>query len=146
MEVTNGEYKRVEKTKFEVETYLARLKYALMQEDTIINFQEVRRVDSERDPCYTNSYTVAELFPDESPKEVLRRELKQLTVKEYIETVKDTWYLNLSDFWVFGKKYNSKDVYIKFRVEIVGRNHVFVMSFHFSTTPFVGGEFPFADS
>lgn len=145
MEAANGEYK-IEKTKFEVETYLAKLKYALAQKDTVINFQEERQIDKERDPKYTNTYTMAKLFPDESPKEVLRRELEKLTVEEYIETVKDRNFPNLSDFWVFGKKYNSEDVYIKFRVEIVGRNHLFVMSFHFSTIPFVEVVFPFANS
>lgn len=139
-------YKKIEKTKFEIETYLARLKYALNQKDTMISFQESRRVDKERDPKYTNTYTMAELFPDESPKEVLSRELQQLSVDEYIETVKDTRYPKLSDFWVFGKIYDSKEVYIKFRVEIVGRNHVFVMSFHFSTIPFEKDMFPFANS
>lgn len=90
MKVINGKYKKIEKTKFEVETYLAKLKYTLVQ--------------------------------------------------------KDITYPNLSDFWVFGKQYNSKDVYIKIRVEIVGRNYIFVMSFHFSTIPFEKVVFPFANS
>lgn len=146
MKLPNGNYKKIEKTKLEVEAYLAKLKYALMKEDTLIDFQENRRVDRERDPKYTNAYTMAKLFPDESPKEVLRRELQKLTVNEYIETVKDIRYPKLSYFWVFGKQYNSKDVYIKFRVEIVGRNHIFVMSFHFSTKPFEEVVFPFSNS
>lgn len=55
-------------------------------------------------------------------------------------------FLYRSAFWVFGKRYNTKEVYIKFRVEIVGRNNIFVMSFHFSTIPFEEVVFPFENS
>jgi len=145
MKITNGEYNKVPKTRVEVETYLSKLKYALSQESTIINFQEDRYVDRGREKEYTNTYTVAQLFPDESPKDAMKRELGNLKVYEYMETVKDLRYPKRSEWWVFGKQYNSKDTYIKFRVEIVQRNHIFVMSFHFSTIPFSEASFPFAD-
>ena len=52
------------------------------------DFQEERYVDIYREKEYTMFYTVAELFPDESPKEAIKRELANLKLHEYIETVK----------------------------------------------------------
>lgn len=144
MEKRREEDIKVVKTKEEVEDFLDRLKYALNLDSTIITLQEVRHIDSKKSLEHTNKYTLAQLFPDESPKDALRRELKTLKYTEYIETVKDTRYPKLSDFWVFGKTYNSKDVYIKIRVEIVPRNYIFVMSFHFSIYPFTEDDFPYA--
>lgn len=144
MEERRGEDIKKIKTKEEVEDFLERLRFVLNQESTIITLQEIRYVDSKRTLEYTNRYALAKLFPNESPKDALRRELKTLRCIDYIETVKDTRYPKLSDFWVFGKKYNGNDVYIKIRVEIVPRNYVFVMSFHFSTYPFAQGDFPYA--
>ena len=144
MKKANGADKKTTKPEAEVTTYLEKLKYALDQDNTMITIQEVRQVDSERPLEYTNKYTFAQLFPDESPKEAVRRELRTLKANEYMETVKDLRHPKLSEFWVFGRQYNDKDVYIKIRVEIVQRNSVFVMSFHFSTTKFVHNDFPYA--
>lgn len=81
------ETSRIE-SELEVRSYLQNLKYAL-EHDAQIVFQEVRQVDQQREMCYTNTYTVAKLFPDENPVDALRRELRTLTVKEYMRTVKD---------------------------------------------------------
>lgn len=132
----------------EVSTYLARLKYALNNGATI-NFQQFRKVDDERDERYTNDYTMNELFPDENPKEVLRRELLTLTVADYLRTVKDRRFPKRSDMREFGKVYNGMDeVYIKIRVELFdksgyGQHTTFVMSFHFAEKPFSEETFPY---
>lgn len=139
----NGENKKTIKSKEDVEAYLDKLKYALEQEDTKITLQEDRWVDNERFIEHTNKYTIRKLFPDESPTEAIKRELGTLQVSEYIHTVKDLRYPNLSDFWVFAKRYNEEDVYIKIRVEIVQQNYIFVMSFHFSTKTLVKEDFPY---
>ena len=76
-------------TEFEVKSYIQNLKYAL-EHGAIINFQERRRVDEERDEKYTNQYTVRTLFPDENPLDILKRELLTLTPEDYMRTVKDT--------------------------------------------------------
>ena len=144
MKEASGEDKKTTKPEEEVTTYLEKLKYALDQDNTIITIQEVRQVDSERPLENTNKYTLAQLFPDESPKEAVRRELRTLKANEYMETVKDLRHPKLSGFWVFGRQYNDRDVYIKIRVEIVQRNSIFVMSFHFSTRKFVDNDFPYA--
>lgn len=78
--MTDGK-SRIE-SELEVRSYLQNLKYAL-DHDAQITFQEVRQVDQKR------AYTIAKLFPNENPADALRRELKTLTVKEYMRTVKD---------------------------------------------------------
>lgn len=145
MNESKVKFNKVPKTREDVAAYLSKLRYALQDESTLIHFQEERCVDQNRQKEYTNVYTVAELFPDESPKEAMRRELANLKVQDYIETVKDIRYPNRSELWVFGKRYMGKDVYIKFRVEIIQRNYIFILFFHFSTIPFSEVHFPFAN-
>ena len=88
-------------------------------------------------------------FPDEDPREVLKRELQTLTVRECIRTVKDLRFPNRSEMREFGKVYKgAKEVYIKIRVELLpvysmNQNVVFVMSFHFAERPFNQEYFPY---
>lgn len=144
------EQKRIE-TKSEVEAYISKLKYAL-DNGAKISFQIERIVDDNRNIVNTNRYTVAALFPNESPEIALRRELMSLSVEEYQCTVKDKRFPNRSDMRVFGRTYqasgNSKEVYIKIRVELIdlsnfGNESVFVMSFHFAEIPFRDVDFPY---
>ncbi len=143
-----NEKKRIE-SKLEVQTYLDRLKYAIGSGSVTINFQKERQVDKNRDKKYTNRYTISKLFPDEDEVGVLKRELTNLAVEEYIETVKDLRFLKKSEVRVFGKRYSDEDVYIKIRVELFsithasGNNFIFVMSFHFSERDFNESDFPY---
>lgn len=142
------EKKRIE-PEAEVEAYIAKLRYALSN-GAKINFQEVRRIDEDRDIKHTNKYTMATLFPKENPVSVLRRELMSLTVQDYMHSVKDIRYPKRSEMRVFGKTYNStEEVYIKIRVELLdptgmGGNTTFVMSFHFAEKAFKEEDFPYA--
>lgn len=133
-------------TEIEVRAYIQDLKYAL-DNGAKINFQAKRFVDKERDEYFTNEYTVGVLFPNENPLEALRRELKQLTVSDYIRTVKDLRFPKRSEMREFGKVYHDKnDVYIKIRVELLGNygnTTTFVMSFHFAEIPFKSTMFPY---
>lgn len=131
----------------EVETYLARLRYAL-DTGAKISFQEKRLVDENRPLEYTNKFTVADLFPNENPIEMLKRELRTLSVQNYLRTVKDLNFKNRSEMREFGKIYPvDKEVYIKIRVEIFGGNPtpLFVMSFHYAMKPFSQEVFPYKD-
>ena len=91
--------------------------------------------DQARPVQYTNKFTVADLFPDENPVSALKRELRTLTVEEYIQTVQDLHFPNRSEMREFGKVYAGKgDVYIKIRVELLsayGGHTAFIMSFHY---------------
>ncbi|MGI6225833.1 MAG: hypothetical protein ACOYJ1_06220 [Peptococcales bacterium] len=79
-----------------------------------------------------------------------------MTVKDYIETVKDTRFPKRSEMRVFGKKYLEDDVYIKIRVELISIEHasvsiehasgdsfILVMSFHYSEWDFQESDFPY---
>ncbi len=140
--------KRIEE-KLDVLTYISRLKYALEHGCAQITFQEDRRVDEEKDEMYTNRYTMAELFPDQDPVAVLKNELTLIKVEEYVETVKDLRFRKRSEMRIFGRYYNTNEVYIKIRVELMkassaGVNDtVFVMSYHNSTIPFKNVTFPY---
>lgn len=133
-------------SELDVQAYLQNLRYAL-EHGATISFQIDRVVDQKRDEKHTNRYTVATLFPNENPADALRRELKTLTVAEYMKTVKDSKYPKRSEMREFGKVYNgTEDVYIKVRVELLskyGDHTAFVMSFHFAETPFDPSMFPY---
>src|SRR5690554_5573238 len=96
--------KRIE-SKIEVQTYLDRLKYAIESGSANLLFQKNRKVDRQRDSKYTNRYTISKLFPSEDETEVLKRELLNLKLDEYIKTVEDIRFPNKSEMRVFGKKY-----------------------------------------
>ena len=133
----------------EVRAYIQNLKYAI-ENGATINFQIKRRVDENRDEKYTNLYTVNTLFPDDDPAEALRRELRTLSVQDYMRTVKDLRFPRRSEMREFGKVYNGKgDVYIKIRVEFLdayGNATAFVMSFHFAEKAFSNDMFPYKNS
>ncbi len=133
-------------TETEVRAYLQNLRYAL-EHNAKIMFQVDRQVDQLRDQQYTNKFTVADLFPDEDPVDALKKELKLLTVEEYMRTVKDLRFPKKSEMREFGRVYDGKgDVYIKIRVELLseyGNHTTFVMSFHYAETPFTPEMFPY---
>ena len=140
--ITNGnEAKRIE-TGSEADTYLEQVKYSLTNSKAKLQFQKERQTDTQRDERFTNRYTVGDLFPDEDPVDALKRELLTLRAENYIETVKDTRFPRKSEMRVFGKRYGA-DVYIKFRVDMINGNIVFVMSFHYAVYPFSESDFPY---
>ena len=133
-------------SRLEVTSYLQDLKYVL-DHGAKLTFQEDRKVDENREERFTNRFTVADLFPNEDPVTALKRELKTLTVEEYMRTVKDLRFKNRSEMREFGKVYNGHgDVYIKIRVELLsayGNHTAFVMSFHYAEIPFADDMFPY---
>ncbi len=133
-------------SKLEIQSYIQNLNYALIH-GAAITFQAERQVDCSRDLRYTNRFTVANLFMNENPVDVLKRELQKLTVEEYMRTVKDLRFPKRSEMREFGKVYHEKDdVYIKIRVELLaacGKHTVFVMSFHYAVIPFTKDMFPY---
>lgn len=147
MSTHNNEFKRIE-SRLEVDTYLERLNYSLSNSQATLQFQKERIVDSQRNERFTNRFTVNDLFPREEPVNALKRELLNIKVEDYIETVKDIKFVKRSEMRVFGKRYNA-DVYIKIRVELMKSsmagvdNVVFVMSFHYAERPFTDSDFPY---
>lgn len=135
-------------SKTEIEAYLARMRYAL-DNGAKIHIQMARRVDEHREYRYTNEHTIEELFPKEKPEDAIKRELKLLTVGNYMRTIKDVRFPNRSEMREFGKVYNgTDDVYIKIRVELLnmgvnGMHTIFLMSFHYAMIPFKQEMFPY---
>lgn len=133
-------------SEIEVKSYIQNLNYAL-EHGAQVQFQAYRGVDRRRQEQYTNEYTMRKLFPNERPEDALMRELKTLTVENYMRTVKDLRFPKRSEMREFGKVYNgTEDVYIKIRVEILGVNGettTFVMSFHFAERSFELNMFPY---
>lgn len=133
---------------WEIRSYLQNLRHAL-DHGARITFQEERVVDRNRPLQFTNRFTVADLFPEEDPVDALRRELKTLTVQEYLRTVRDLRFPKRSEMREFGKVYRgTAEVYIKIRVELLGLdgNHTtFVMSFHYAQIPFSQEMFPYRE-
>lgn len=126
---------------------MAKLNYALGHKSTDVNLIPDREVDLNRDKRCSNEYTINLLFPDEDVPKLLKRELATLTEAEYIETLKDNLFPGRSDLRVFGKIYEGHHVYIKIRVDLVGkmvyRNHILVLSFHHAVYPFQETDFPY---
>lgn len=141
------EKSRIE-SKFEVEDYLDRLKYALNDNQVEFTFMRNRKVDELRDERFSNGFTVNDLFPDEDPYIALKSELLGLQVENYKETVKDLNFPERPEMRVFGKNYGD-DVYIKIRVELMKSgvagvsNAILLMSFHYSEYKFTDNDFPY---
>ncbi len=133
-------------SELEVKSYIQNLKYAL-DNGAKIEFQVRRYVDEKKDEKYTNQYTINTLFPNENPANALKRELKKLSVEDYMRTVRDLRFPQRSEMREFGKVYNgNEDVYIKIRVEVLGKYGeatTFVMSFHFAEKAFTQDMFPY---
>lgn len=134
--------KRIASTE-EVSTLLAQVKYAHDNHCSIF-IQEEKHSESNYPPELTTQFTIADLFPDEPPSEVLMREIGKLTIDEYMHTVKDTVCPKKPEFHVFAKKY-GKYVYIKFRVHLLSESgmYMFVMSFHYSIIKIEDKDFPY---
>jgi hypothetical protein len=133
-------------SELEVKAYLQNMNYAL-ENGAKIEFQAKRVVDDKRNIKFTNQYTVNKLFPNENPADALKRELKTLTVEDYMRTVQDIRFPKRSEMREFGKIYDgTEEVYIKIRVELIGlygNTTTFVMSFHFAEKPFIDEMFPY---
>ena len=58
--------------------------------------------------------------------------LKKLKISEYIETLTDVKNVYSPQFWVFIKKINLKQVYIKVKIRSIQNRKIFCISFHFA--------------
>lgn len=136
-------------TKEDVIFFIGKIRYVIESGDVKVNIIKKRRVDEERNPKFTNSYTLAKLFPNKDYVESIKDELLLLTIENYIETVKDVRFSNKTEMRVFGQVFKTEDVYIKMRVELVnveqaaGGKYIMIMSFHFSERKFKKEDFPF---
>lgn len=124
----------------EVSAFLASLKRTLCSEEFDIDkdFMMVRKKKEPGKEQYSTIYTLADLDYDVS--DVIER-LKELTIKEYSETLMDIDDVNPPLLFVFGKDINGKQVYIKLKLKGEQARHVLCVSFHYAERNMT---FPFA--
>lgn len=87
---------------------------------------------------YSTPYTLVDLDYDESD---IIEHLKELTTKEYSETLLDKDDVNPPLLFVFGKDINGKQIYIKLKIKENEKNRVLCVSFHYAEEKM---KFPYA--
>lgn len=114
----------------EVITFLDELNKLLEREDFDAGRQFMlitkKKPDEEE---YSTPYTLLDL--DYSMEDVLER-IRELTVEEYSETKIDRDNLDPPQLYVFGKKINSRLIYIKLKVRGDPGRIVLCVSFHYA--------------
>jgi len=122
------------KSREEVGVFLKKSKEILSDEDHDLDILQKKKGEFYTDPYITKNTMMDLDYEDEDIKE----ELKNLTVKDYIETVPDIGKKKSSPipFWVFGKKIQERDVYIKYKIRSESSKKIFCISFHYAREPF----------
>lgn len=120
----------VRSTGKEVSAFLCELRAILNDEKFNIdtNFKLIKS-KKEGKKTFSTPYTLIDLEYDTS--DVVDR-LKELTVKEYSETLIDKDDLNPPLLFIFGKSINGKQVYIKLKIKNDKARHVLCVSFHYA--------------
>lgn len=132
----------------EVLAFLAKLKHMLENQRTIIKLENNRKSDQYKKIEFTNRFTFSDLFPNENPVEVLRRELNLLSICEYMHTAVDVINPKAPNYYVFAKKI-GKYVYIKIKIVVFNGSTpgqpdtALVMSFHYAEYMIDDKSFPY---
>lgn len=131
---TNGVVKiklAIQSGRKDVEIFLNGLKEILTKEDFNIETDLmviVNRKSGEKE-CFSTAYTLVDLEYDSYD---IVDELKQLTVKNYSETLLDRDNPNPPLLYVFGKVINNTQVYIKLKIKGDNNKYVLCVSFHYA--------------
>lgn len=115
----------------EVVEFLNQLKNILESEEFNINsdITIIKSKKSSEKIQYSTPYTLLDLEYDTS--DVVQR-LKELTAREYSETLVDKDDVNPPLLFVFGKDINGQEVYIKLKIKGTQTRHVLCVSFHYA--------------
>lgn len=119
-------------SKEQVENFLLELKHII--NDKRFNINEdfdilLKKKNETDDDAYTTKNTLIQLNYD---KNDIIRNLKELKISEYIETLTDVKNVYSPQFWVFIKRVNLKQVYIKVKIRSIQNRKIFCISFHFA--------------
>lgn len=87
---------------------------------------------------YSTPYTLLDLDYDNSD---VAECLKELTIREYSETLVDKDVIHPPLLFVFGKYINGKQIYIKLKIKGTQIRHILCVSFHYAKEKM---EFPYA--
>ena len=124
----------------EVIEFLQELKNILQSEEFNI-YDDLTIIKARKkggDILYSTPYTLLDLDYDST--DIVER-LKELTIKEYSETLVDKDDLNPPVLFVFGKDINGKQIYIKLKIKEKQKRHVLCVSFHYAKEKML---FPYA--
>ena len=118
-------------SKEQVENFLLELKHII--NDKKFNINEdfdilLKKKNETDDDAYTTKNTLIQLNYD---KNDIIRNLKELKISEYIETLTDVKNVYSPQFWVFIKRINLKQVYIKVKIRSIQnrKNFLYFISF-----------------
>lgn len=129
----------VQSKKREVLAFLKELNEILQLPDFIVTRDltiiKSKKKDKEE---YSTPYTLLDLDYDACD---IAERLKELTIKEYSETLVDTDNVNPPLLFVFGKDINERLIYIKLKIKGEPKQHILCVSFHYAEKPMT---FPFA--
>lgn len=130
----------VQSKKTEVNDFLEELQSILNKAnfdiDTDIILIRVKK--KKEDEQYSTPYTLLDL--DYDTYDVIDR-LKELTIKDYSETLIDRDDINPPLLFVFGKDINNKQVYVKLKIKGDQSRYVLCVSFHYAKEKML---FPYA--
>lgn len=119
-----------------VSTFLAKLKFMLENPCTSIQLDK-KKSDQFKPYEYTNKFTLSNLFPNENPVDAMKRELRLLSLCDYLHTAVDVVNPKSPNYYVFAKKFD-KFVYIKVKIVVFNgsipgqQDTILVMSFHYA--------------
>ena len=121
--------------KEELEKFLLNVK-ATICDSTFNPYAHLKIIPKKKseDPLdrFTTENTMMRLEFDSSD---VANELKTLTYQEYAETCIDDIDKNLPNLFVFYRKIQNEDIYIKFRICDSGKDRVLCLSFHRARWP-----------
>jgi len=127
-------------TKKEVDDFLARLKGILGKADFDIDtdITLILAKKNKEEEAYSTPYTLLDL--DYDITDVVDR-LKELTAEEYSETLIDKDNFDPPLLFVFGKKINNKQIYVKLKIKEEQSSYILCVSFHYAKAKM---SFPYA--
>lgn len=131
---------RIQTKEKEVIEFLNELNNILQSEEFNINsdLTIIKSKKKDGEIQYSTPYTLLELDYDNT--DIVER-LKELTTREYSETLVDKDDLNPPLLFVFGKDINGKQIYIKLKIKGDQKRHVLCVSFHYAKEKML---FPYA--
>lgn len=109
-----------------VKFFLKKLQLLLNDDNCQLDIQWDRRNQSQTDPNSTKNTLVDLNYGIED----VREELLSLKTSDYLENVKDKNRSDSSQYWIFSKVINGRDIYIKTKISSVNKVHL--MSFHYA--------------
>ena len=130
----------IQSKKREVEAFLERLRAIIQKDNFDINTDIIliRKNKKKEEEEFSTTYTLLDLDYDVS--DVVNR-LRELTVREYSETLIDKDNPDPPLLFVFGKDIHNRQVYIKLKIKGVQLGYILCVSFHYAKERMV---FPYA--